>query len=156
MPSHVEITEEVRERFEAGGLNTKETQATKLRVYKQFIKYCLNTTGDTLNSDDVEEIQEAGQRWFEKMSDDDISKAFGDFFLSMMVLSTDKNPDGTYSKKNKRPKKKTAETNRSHIKMTVMQRHHFDLGDPVRFPNDTKQWKGFMELLKQEGKKEAF
>ena len=58
---------------------------------------------------------------------------FIDYFWSMEV-------ENKQDKSKTRPKRKTIEAARSHIKMIIIEKHKINFADPLKFPNHKMDW----------------
>ena len=102
------------------------------------LKYCFSRS--EVNIDISLPTNEAEIRLFENCDEDQIYLFFFDYFWSMEVQSKE---DGCLS----RPTKKTAESKKSHIKMSILEKHKINLAHPVRFPNHKQDWTHFIDTL---------
>ena len=51
----------------------------------------------------------------------------------------------------RRPKAGYAAKIKSHIRMTVMEKHQIDLVDPKVFPDQKRRWQSFVDVLAKDG-----
>ena len=118
MPTFRKQTEEEVERFESGGGTCKETKNQKDRAYGWFINYCCQKQGEEIpEGASVEIILEFGKKIFEN-NDETIGELWKTFWEEVEVDTKEEQPDGSVVTVKKRPKRKTAEHMRSHIKMS--------------------------------------
>ena len=124
--------------LELGKVRKQYPGTEKATAYSNFLKYCF--TRSEVNIETKLHTTEGEKQLFEMCDGNQIYFFFFDYFWAMEVQSKE---DGSTS----RPKRNTAESQKSHIKMSILEKHGINLADSLRFPNHKQDWAQFIAIL---------